>query len=143
MSAIEVILDILMVISALIMIVTVLMQDSDSDGIPDVLDPDPLTDGDHENLPAAISQGVTTENGVSFFYTVPNETAPENTMLLLGLYSGGRLLELRTVTLSAAPREIAVLEIALAAELQVDAVKIFQFAADTAQPLWTVTGWEK
>lgn len=118
-------------------------MDSDSDGIPDVLDPDPLTDGDHENLPAAISQGVTTENGVSFFYTVPNETAPENIMLLLGLYSGGRLLELRTVTLSAAPREIAVLEIALAAELQVDAVKIFQFAADTAQPLWTVTGWEK
>lgn len=33
MSAIEVILDILMVISALIMIVTVLMQDSESDGM--------------------------------------------------------------------------------------------------------------
>ena len=33
MSAIEVILNILMVISAIIMIVTVLMQDSDEDGI--------------------------------------------------------------------------------------------------------------
>ena len=33
MSAIELILNILMVISALIMIVTVLMQDSDSDGM--------------------------------------------------------------------------------------------------------------
>lgn len=33
MSAIEVVLNILMVISAIIMIVTVLMQDSDEDGI--------------------------------------------------------------------------------------------------------------
>ena len=33
MSAIEVILDILMVISALVMIVTVLMQSSDDDGM--------------------------------------------------------------------------------------------------------------
>ena len=33
MSAIELILDILMVISALVMIVTVLMQDSESDGM--------------------------------------------------------------------------------------------------------------
>jgi len=116
--------------------------DYDADGIPDCLDPDPEEATVYENLPAAISEGVQEDTIVRFLYAPVQEQMPEKTTVWLALYDDGRLVEFREETLCMETDQIHTLEIDLADQLNVNAVKIFQISTENFSPLWFAASWQ-
>ncbi len=116
-------------------------KDTDGDGIPDCLDPDPLGSGAYTGLAAAISDGSQDGDAVRFLYsTAAGEGA--GTSVILALYSGGRQVALRTVRLDDAPNALRELEVDLLWQGQrIDRVRIFQLDAVSAAPCWAAAAW--
>jgi len=116
-------------------------KDWDEDGIPDPLDADPWTAASAEAVPAVLNNGVQEENAVRFLYAAVDETAMQETLVWLGLYTDGRLTQLRPAVLKVLPGQLQELEVDLSGQLGVDSVKIFQLQASSYSPRWTTADW--
>lgn len=117
-------------------------KDTDEDGLPDCLDPQPMEEEPAAEMPAVLSDGVRTEDSILFLYAAVSPLRLESADVLAGLYCKGQLIAVQPVTLDAETEVIQELHIPLAEALQADSVKIFQIHDSTAHPLWNAALWQ-
>jgi len=117
-------------------------KDTDGDGAPDYLDPQPEDPGTYAAVPAVISGGVLENQHIRFLYSTLSDTL-ETATVLAAIYRSGQLMELRALTLEVASQQIQGLVLPLEPALGADFMKIFQLHGETSHPLWATAQWRK